>query len=276
MAVAAMITGSLTTAYAADEKVTYYFVDCGDYVVNTVTSADAFADDTRDDSDAMGIYQSVTDKAYGADAGTGKSWGIVADTYDLGDYDGSLGIRLQYAWAFESNGPSSDWHRNWSNTYSKDTPQGQTPTLTWKFELPAGTYEVEACFVDPWGVSDNITLKGNDTQIGETLGDIIQTNGGAADIETKYGGSTVKGNVTVGEDGVLTLVATSASLCVNCAWIKIVGDAPTTNNNTNTNTINNSSSAQDTADFAAVMPMVALAVVAMAAVMVARKRTVTE
>lgn len=48
------------------------------------------------------------------------------------------------------------------------------------------------------------------------------------------------------------------------------------NNANNTNTNNNSSGAQDTADFAAVMPMVALAVVAMAAVMVARKRTVTE
>lgn len=284
MAVATMVAGTFTTAYAADEKVTYYFVDCGDYTVDSIADATETSDDTRDDADAMGIYQSVTDKAYGADASTGKSWGIVADAYTGPEYDASqLGVRLNGAWAFEYNAPASNIHRNWSNTYSNGCPAGQAPTLTWKFELPAGTYEVEVCAVNPWNNCSNVTVKGNDTAIG-TIDTIVVTNGAATDIETKYGGATVKGNVTVGADGVLTLVASNgndnsaANQCVNIAWIKIVGDAPATNNNTNTitNTNNGQSGSQDTADFAAVMPMVALAVVAMAAVMVARKRTVTE
>lgn len=46
-----------------------YFVDCGDYNVHTVS-----------EGDVLGKYQSVTEQVYGADAVTGKSWGIV-DTH---------------------------------------------------------------------------------------------------------------------------------------------------------------------------------------------------
>jgi len=251
----AMMVATMAQSVLAAEKVTYYFVDCGDYVVDTITTGTE--DDTRDDNDAMGIYQSVTEQAYGVDAGTGKTWGIVADAYDLGDYDGSLGIRLVNAWAFEFNGAAADWHRNWSNTYSKDDA---TPSLTYKFELPAGTYDIEACFVDPWDVSDQVTLTGNGTQLGY-IETIVQTNGGAADIETKYGGEVITGTVTVGEDGVLTLEATSTDACVNCAWIKIVGDKV--------------EPPVQTGDVSVLLPAALLAVSAVAAVAL-KRRTVAE
>ncbi|MBE5939720.1 MAG: hypothetical protein E7266_04905 [Lachnospiraceae bacterium] len=269
MAMSAMMVATLAQSAFAAEKVTYYFVDCGDYVVDTVNPADMYTDDTRDDNDALGIYQSVTDQAYGADATTGKSWGIVADAY-VGDYDGAFGVRLTGAWAFEYNAASADAHRNWSNTYSNGCPASQTPTLTWKFELPAGTYEVEVCAVNPWGNCSNVTVKGNDTTVG-TIDTIVQTNGGATDIETKYGGETVKGNVTIGDDGILTLVATNGNdnaagnQCVNIAWIKIVGDAvEETTEETPT-----------TGDATTFLPAVLLAVSAVTAVIM-RKKSVVE
>lgn len=214
-------TTNSRTINQSDEKTTYYFVDCGDYVPDTVNSADMYADDTRDDNDVMGIYQSVTDQAYGRDAVTGKYWGIVAEPDpSQADYTGGYGVRLLNAWAFEFNAGNADAHRNWSNTYSKDDP---TPSLTWKFELPQGEYDVEACFVNPWGNCSGVKLVGNGTTIG-TIDTITQTTG-VGELDTKYGGATVNGTVTVGEDGVLTLDATATGLCLNCGWIKITGDS---------------------------------------------------
>lgn len=282
---ASMVLSNALAAFAADD-VTYYFVDCGDYTVDTITPGADTTDDTRDDNDNFGIYQSVTDQAYSADATTGKSWGIVANAYTGAAYEG-LGVRLDGAWAFEYNEPSSNIHRNWSNTYSNGTPAGHTPTLTWKFELPAGTYNVEVCAVNPWNNCSNVTIKGNDTTIG-TIDSIAVTNGGASDIETKYGGQTVSGSVTVGADGVLTVVATNgndnsaANQCVNIGWIKITGKAvdttttPTTNTNTDTNTNanNTNTSTPDTGDSSAVMLFLTIAVASAAVVL--KRKTVIE
>lgn len=286
---ATMILTSALSAFAADD-VTYYFVDCGDYTVDSITPGADTTDDTSDDSDALGIYQSVTDKAYGADATTGKSWGIVADPYADTSYDGTLGVRLTGAWAFEYNAPESNLHRNWSNTYSNGCPAGQAPTLTWKFELPAGTYNVEVCAVNPWNNCSNVTVKGNNTTIG-TIDTIVQTNGAATDVETKYGGKTVSGSVTVGDDGILTLVASNgndnsaANQCVNIGWIKITGkavDTTTTNTNSttntdasaNTNTNNTTTGTPDTGDSTSVMLFLSLAVAS--AVVVLKRKTIAE
>lgn len=49
-----------------DDNRIVYFVDCGDYIVSTVSKGDQF-----------GTHNSVTDQAYGEDEVTGYKWGIV-------------------------------------------------------------------------------------------------------------------------------------------------------------------------------------------------------
>ena len=54
-----------TPAERPDPSIVYY-VDCGDFVVNTAGDGEQF-----------GTHNSVTDQAYGEDPETGYQWGIV-------------------------------------------------------------------------------------------------------------------------------------------------------------------------------------------------------
>ncbi|MDE5548084.1 MAG: glycoside hydrolase family 127 protein, partial [Clostridia bacterium] len=127
-----------------------YFVDCGDYNVNTVS-----------EGDVLGKYQSVTEQVYGADAVTGKSWGIVATHPTNIAGACANGVGTNSTWAYEFNaGDGQD--KTASNRYTKNQfESGVARNLHYKFELANGTYTVKVYFADPWNCSKNPTVSAN-------------------------------------------------------------------------------------------------------------------
>lgn len=122
-----------------------YFVDCGDYNVETVS-----------DGDQLGTHNSVTDQVYGEDKVTGYKWGI-DDTIStpLGNgSSGTGGVDTDWSWPYEFN-TGDGIPKTSSNRYTKNqTEKGiETRHLDYKFELENGTYYIEAGFADPWGCS---------------------------------------------------------------------------------------------------------------------------
>jgi fibronectin type 3 domain-containing protein len=106
----------------------YYYVDCGDPTPTT-----------PDPGDKMGLFQSVTEQAYGLDV-TGFCWGYGPET--------------------EAGGPSTDKYSSvrfyWGNTHNADT------SVSYRFELPIkGYYFVTIATKNPWDTrSVNICLEG--------------------------------------------------------------------------------------------------------------------
>ncbi len=143
-----------------EDNYVVYFVDCGDYVVNTVSEGDQF-----------GTHNSVTDQVYGEDPETGFKWGIV-DTVSNPLKNGTHkngGAFTDNTWPYEKNEANKDVPKTNSNRYTKNQfESGITERfLDYKFELENGKYDVSVCCVDPWGVSKspNVYLNyGKDTQ----------------------------------------------------------------------------------------------------------------
>ncbi len=180
-----------------------YFVDCGDYDVHTVS-----------EGDALGLYNSVTDQAYGADAGTGMNWGVVDDA-TANTWRGGVPIEGSVAtnstWAYEYNtGDGVD--KTVSNRYTKNQYEEGWATLklTYKFDLPDGNYTVKMYFADPWGCSKNADVAAN----------------GTTKLTNAACGQEVSFTVTV-SGGVLTLDITNPvnaaanDKCINVAYIII-------------------------------------------------------
>ena len=178
-----------------DERVAY-FVDCGDYDVKTLSAGDKF-----------GMYNSVTEQAYGADPVTGRMWGVwdtaASDTWMGGTpVDGSVSTNT--TWAFEYNAGDGA-AKTESNRYTKNQYEsGISRNLHYKFELADGTYTVKMYFTDPWGVSANPSVAAN----------------GANKLTNAATGREVSFTVTV-SGGELLLDITSSALCINLAYIII-------------------------------------------------------
>ena len=172
-----------------------YFVDCGDYDTATVS-----------DGDMLGIYNSVTEQVYGADAQTGMAWGIY-DTHPV-NIAGTpaKGIGTNSTWADETlqTGEKSDgMDKTVSSRYTKNqTENGVARNLHYKFQLPDGTYTVKVYFVDPWGVSQDPTVSAE----------------GQAKLTDCAMGTELSFTVTV-TDGTLDLDITSSAACINLAYI---------------------------------------------------------
>ncbi|MEZ0537359.1 family 43 glycosylhydrolase [Caldicellulosiruptoraceae bacterium PP1] len=113
----------------ASHDYVFYYVDCGDQTPST-----------PDPGDKMGLYQSVTDKAYGIDT-TGYSWGYGPDT--------------------EADGSTTDKYSSvrfyWGSNHDANT------SVSYRFQLPiAGYYFVTVATKNPWGTRDtNIYLEGD-------------------------------------------------------------------------------------------------------------------
>lgn len=129
-----------------------YFVDCGDYTVDTVSKGDQ-----------LGTHNSVTDQAYGEDPVTGYQWGII-DTISnplrngVAKNDKNVevgGVSTDNTWPYEFNTPKQDVPKTSSNRYTKNQSEnGMSPRrLDYKFELEDGKYEVTVCCTAPWEVS---------------------------------------------------------------------------------------------------------------------------
>lgn len=186
----------------ADRKLAY-FVDCGDFDVNTLSDGDLF-----------GVLNGVTDQAYGEDPVTGYKWGIV-DTISNPLKNGmATNAEIKNAaytdntWPFETDNAIKDGAAKTStNRYTKNQYEnGIARNLNYDFELPNGEYEIELYFTDPWNCSKNPIVSAEGTTI----------------IENAEVNKAVTGKVKV-DDGKLSLNITSpdATLCLNLAYIKI-------------------------------------------------------
>lgn len=156
-------SGTAEAADPADRKdpSIVYFVDCGDYVVDTVSEGDQF-----------GTHNSVTDQVYGEDPQTGYKWGIVDTVSDplKNDSCKNGGVSTDNTWPYESNAANKDVAKTASNRYTKNQFESDIDprTLDYKFELENGKYEVTICCSDPWGVSkspDAYLNYGKDSQV---------------------------------------------------------------------------------------------------------------
>ena len=176
---------------------TLYFVDCGDYTPTTTSAGDYF-----------GMYNSVTDQAYGADAKTGKMWGVVDNhgSNIAGAPAAGKGFGTNSTWAFEFNDAGSNVDKTNSNRYTKNqTENGVSRNLHYWFELEDGTYVVEFYLAKPWPASGSADVTANGTK--------VVTNAAT--------GTAVQVRVTV-TGGTLKLDFTSSADCINLAYIRIM------------------------------------------------------
>lgn len=226
---AAMCVTSLSTdglmivnaAMPADREDTsiVYFVDCGDYIISTVS-----------EGDQLGTHNSVTDQAYGEDAVTGYQWGIV-DTEEELTGNGSLtnpsapengGVYTANTWAFEQNTANTDVAKTESNRYSKNFYEKgiEERYVDYAFELEAGTYEVTVGCTNPWNCSNSPVVKADLETAEQSI--VLSQEG----FTVPNGGSQeASGNVVVPEGGdKLTIDVRGtgeANLCVNVGYILI-------------------------------------------------------
>lgn len=138
-----------------------YFVDCGDYVVDTVS-----------EGDQLGTHNSVTDQVYGEDPVTGYKWGIVDTVSDplKNNACKNGGVSTDNTWPYEHNAANKDVAKTASNRYTKNQFESgiEERYLDYKFEIENGKYEVTICCTDPWGCSKspNAYLNyGKDSQV---------------------------------------------------------------------------------------------------------------
>ncbi len=199
---ALMMTASCMISASADEEpIVYYFVDCGDYTVETVSEGDSF-----------GQYNSVTDQFFGADPSTGKQWGVVDEGLDeagKASYDDSR-VLTTWTWAYEYNEVGVDVPKEQSNRYCRNMMEsGKDRVITYKFEMPEnGNYVVEVGFANPWNNSSPVDLYLN----GEVSGDMVFIDQNSS----AYTYATVSP-----VDGFITVEAKSTSPTINMAYIII-------------------------------------------------------
>ncbi len=180
------------------EEGLFYFVDCGDYNPESVSTGDSF-----------GKYNSVTEQVYGADPVTGKYWGIV-DTVSNPLTNGTSsrvpnGVYTDWSWPYEYNNSSNNLSKTATNRYTKNQLEnGINRHLQYDFELADGEYDLEIYFVNQWGGSKNPSVRAN----GVTVLSNAQT-----DIPLK-----TKVNVTGGK---LELYLSSNDDCLNVSYIMI-------------------------------------------------------
>ena len=187
-----------------------YFVDAGDYVVNTVCSGDQF-----------GTRNSVTDQIYGEDPGTGYTWGLV-DTVSNPLRNGSRsigGVFTDNTWPYESNTANADASsKTASNRYTKNQWENNIETryIDYKFELDAGKYTVETQSADPRSCSKYPKL-------------FINSSDATADYKAGKGtqlsaGTAVKQTVTMSSAGEMTVSFRAEgddNKAINVCYIKI-------------------------------------------------------
>lgn len=186
------------------DKSLAYFVNCGDYDVTTLSEGDLF-----------GIYNGVTDMAYGKDPVTGYEWGIVdtiSEPLKNGKADNAAAMTnavfTDNTWPFETDASVTDSSpKTATNRYTKNQYEtGMARTLNYDFELPNGEYEIALYFTDPWSCSKNPIVSAE----GVTLMENVPINQEISVIT----------NVTDGKLS-LNITAPDATLAINLAYIKI-------------------------------------------------------
>lgn len=183
--VALVVAATLTVSVFAEEgnSVLYYFVDCGDPTPDTVS-----------EGDTLGIYQSVSDQFYGEDAATGRTWGVVDEAVYTENAASSGDSRVETTWTWVN--PSEA--KLDSFRFCKDMKEnGLDRELTYRFEVPNGTYEIEVGLSDPWWCAGlaTVTVDGGNAWVADAAG--------------FWGGSTTATVTAEVTDGVLDVVVTA-------------------------------------------------------------------
>ncbi len=229
MCVTSLSTGGIGTALAAPEtpapadredKSIVYFVDCGDYTVDTVS-----------EGDQLGTHNSVTDQAYGPDAQTGYKWGVVDSEEELEDKKGegltnpgapdNGGVYTANTWAQEGLPVGQELDKMVTNRYSKNFPEKgyDERYVDYAFELEKGKYEITVGCANPWNVSKFQVVKASMETAAQ---EVALSEEGFAVPST---GAEVSGVVDVTSDTDKVTVDVRGSggetLCVNVSYIMI-------------------------------------------------------
>ncbi len=179
-----------------------YFVNCGDWNVNTLSAGDKF-----------GQYNSVTEQLYGIDAVTGRYWGLLDGSdpaYGSSGTAAANGISSANTWAFEQMDASAGdaASKITSNRYTKnqwETSNQEPRHLAYLFELEEGSYTVTYYLTDPWNVSKGVNVSAN--------GSVLSQNTAVNSAVTK--------TVQVSGGSLLLEFSNASGLCINVAYITI-------------------------------------------------------
>ncbi len=133
-----------------------YFVDCGDIDPTTINAGDKY-----------GIYNSVTEQFYQADAVTGYEWGVV-DTYVANTTYPHLSTGAE-TWPYEYDLTDGE-DKTVTYRYAKDQDDRTGNGVTYKFSLPEdGDYAFEVAFYAPSHWMTSVNRKASLTMNGEVL-----------------------------------------------------------------------------------------------------------
>jgi hypothetical protein len=179
-----------------------YFVDCGDHDPYTLTGRDK-----------LGFYNSVTEQLFGPDEVTGAYWGLMDDPTD--QYDGgskSGGLYTANTWCDEYN-TADNRDKTASFRYTKNQYENNMErTLTYGFWLPAGKYEIEMCFSDPWGCSTKPYVRtACDTNFEKILMENCETDGNTPSVC----------ELDIAQDGIVDICINSEDKAINLNYIII-------------------------------------------------------
>ncbi len=202
---AVSITKAVDTANRENvDKDLAYFVNCGDYDVTTLSEGDLF-----------GIYNGVTDNAYGMDPVTGYKWGIV-DTLSNPLKNGTVtnnpamtnAVFTDNTWTFETNAALDDTSdKTLTNRYTKNQfENGMDRNLKYAFELPNGKYTVAMYFTDPWNCSKNPIVAAEGVE---------KVAAGAVNEEFTFDVEVLDGELLI------DVTSPAATLCLNLSYIKV-------------------------------------------------------
>lgn len=198
-----------------DDPNLIYFVDCGD-----------FDPETASEEDRIGRYQSTTDRIYGKDPQTQKSWGVAVSDNDLAigipqeAAAGSAAAYTTYQWANERLTEDVAKTASFRYAHGQDTANIDPRYVRYRFEAEAGEYKVTVGMGNSWGNAANPDVYAG---VGNTETD-SKLNQNALDIP-ENGVSEVKGIVTVAEGQPLEVYALSqdATLQMNYIYIEKAG-----------------------------------------------------
>ncbi len=202
-------------AEQTDDPNLIYFVDCGD-----------FDPETASEEDKIGRYQSTTDRIYGKDPQTQKSWGVVVSDTDLAirapkeAAANSAAVYTTYQWANERL--TGDVAKTASFRYARgqDTANIDPRYVKYRFEVEPGEYKVTVGMGNSWNNAANPDVYAG---VGNAQTD-HKLNQGALDIP-ENGVSEVKGKVTVAQGQPLDVYALSkdATLQMNYIYVEKAG-----------------------------------------------------
>ncbi len=209
------VTVQKKRAEQTDNPNLIYFVDCGD-----------FDPETASEEDRIGRYQSTTDRIYGKDPQTQKSWGVA-----VSDEDPAIGIPKEaaagsaaayttYQWANERLTEDVAKTASFRYAHGQDTANINPRYVKYRFEAEPGEYKVTVGMGNSWNNAANPDVYAG---VGNYETD-MKLNQAALDIP-QNGVSEAKGKVKVPEGQPLEVYALSedATLQMNYIYIEKAG-----------------------------------------------------